>query len=141
MAMATHRFERVVMAVHDHRTPTDDEWGRWVQMCRERAGQDMRGFVESRTGGGPNARQRKELSYALHGVDARSAIFTDSLISRGIVTAISWMGIPIRAFASEDFRNAADYLGLTNEELATALAILPRLREECFGPSARANAR
>jgi hypothetical protein len=98
-------------------------------LCRERAGYDSRFLVETR-GGGPDAKQRKVLAEAMKGEDTRVAVMTDSLLARGILTALAWLGLPQRGFAMDDLRAAGPYLELSSEELRHAADELPRLRSE-----------
>lgn len=130
MSMAMQRVHRVFLAVHDASAPTDDEWQSWITLCGERRKEPIRVLVES-FGGGPSAKQRKELADALSGLDLRSAILTNSLITRGIVTAISWLNISLRAFAIDQHQAAAEYLGLSKDQLVDVVAALPALRSAC----------
>jgi hypothetical protein len=61
-------------------------------------------------------------------IDYRAAVLTESLVARGIVTALAWLGVPQRAFAVSDHVHAANYLGLTSSELDLILQELPRIR-------------
>jgi hypothetical protein len=126
--MLMSHFDRVSLAVHDSAPPTDDEWERWMAYYRGRT--QGRALVESHEGAGPNAKQRKLLAERTQGVDLRAAILTDSLVARGIVTAIAWLGIPQAAFPPGHFQQAGDFLGLTKEELQRAVDEINRLRIE-----------
>lgn len=138
--MTMSRDERVVVCVHDEQAPTDAEWDRWLQLLRERAGRDARAFVETR-GGGPNAKQRKLLADAVKDLDLRCAILSDSMVVRGMVTAIAWLGVPLRAFTPGEFRPAAEYLGLTHDELQHTFEVLVGLRHACFERAPQAASR
>jgi hypothetical protein len=128
MPMAMGGFGRVYVAVLSSEAPTDAEWERWIELLRERAGRDRRVLVETR--GGPTPRQRRELADALKEEDVRFAVLTSSIAVRGIITALSWLGVPHGAFAPQEHRQAAEFLELTDAELARVEAELPRLREE-----------
>ena len=127
MAMAISRSERVYTLVYGVQTPSDEEWAQCVALCQERAGRDSRFIVETR-GGGPDAKQRKVLAEAMRDEDTRVAVMTDSLVARGILTALAWLGLPQRGFALQDLRAAGSYLELTTEELTHAATELERLR-------------
>lgn len=129
MAMAMCKIDRVTTAVHHTRPPTDEQWNRLIALCSKQEG-PIRILVESH-GGAPNAKQRKALHDALAGRDLRSAVLTDSMVARGIVTALAWIGISLRAFPLQDYSSAAEYLGLSNHELTVAVAQLRILRKEC----------
>jgi hypothetical protein len=119
---------RVYVCVVRDVEPTDREWAYFVELCRQRDGQDIRCLVESHKTG-PNAKQRKALADATTGIDYRAAILTDSIVARGIVTALSWLGVPQRAFAPDDFASAGNYLTLTPAELELAMHELLEMRQ------------
>jgi hypothetical protein len=123
----TH-FDRVLIAVHDADPPTDEEWERWMELFRGRT--ETLVLVESFDGAGPNAKQRRVLAERTQGIDFGAAIMTDSTVARGIVTALSWLGMPQRAFSPGNYKQAGLYLGLTKEELERAVAEVLRLRTE-----------
>jgi hypothetical protein len=50
---------------------------------------------------------------------------------RGIVTAIAWLDISLRAFAPDQQREAAESLGLDASERQWAFRELGRLRADC----------
>jgi hypothetical protein len=129
MVMAMARSERVFTLVYGVDAPTDEEWTRCLTLFRERAGRESRFLVETR-GGGPDAKQRKVLAELLRDQDARVAVMTDSIVARGILTALAWLGLPQRGFALNDLRAASEYLGLSSEELQHAARELARLRNE-----------
>jgi len=134
MAMTMLRHERLLIGVHYAAPPTDDEWERWMQLVRDRDGQQVRTMVEAHQAGGPNAKQRRLLEETVRGVDIMTAVLTDSVVTRGIVTAIAWLNISLRAFAPDQHAAAMTYLGLSEDERAYAMNELPRLRRECGVP-------
>ena len=127
--MAMWCCERLYIAVHDSKPPTEEEWERWLDLCRLREGRDMRCLVDTR-GGGPDPRQRKQLAEVLQKLDGRSAIVTDSLLVRGIITALAWLGAPVRGFKPDDEAAAVDFLELTIHELRQVHEHLPQMRGE-----------
>lgn len=128
MAMTMQRHGRLMLAVHSKVPPTDDEWKRWLELAAERIGKDLRAMIEVYDGVGPNARQRHAMVPLLPRVDPRTAVLSDSMVVRGLVTAVSWLGIPNRAFNSGAFEEAARYLELTPLELSLAIEQLAILR-------------
>jgi hypothetical protein len=128
MVMAMWSSDRTYVAVHSTDAPTDAEWNHWIALLTERAGRDRRILVETRSG--PTATQRKALASATKDQDLRFAVLTDSVVVRGIITALAWLGVQHRAFAMDQHRQAAAYLELTSVEFDRVLAELPRLRRE-----------
>jgi hypothetical protein len=130
MAMAMRTFDRLMLTVHAKTPPTDEEWERWLDMCRTRSGKQSRVLVENYSSG-PNVMQRKALAEAIRGEDGLCAVMTDSTLERAALTAIAWLGLSLRGFGLGQHKQAAEYLKLTPEELALALEVLPRMRQEC----------
>lgn len=136
MAMAFWRCDRLYLAVHDSIPPTDREWSRWLTLCRERASSEMRCLVETR-GGAPNPRQRKQLTDLLDNKNQlRVGIMTESLLVRGVLTALSWAGLPMHGFALGAHEQACDWLGLSAAEREQIREALPRLRSEISATTA-----
>lgn len=139
MTTAHWASDRVYVFVVWELEPTDSEWADFLDACRLRANKDIRALIES-YGAGPNAKQRKELSHLLaelH-IDYRAAILTDSLISRGIVTAFAWLGVTQRAFPPRHYTEAGSYLQYTAAELNTAIQALARLAQPQLGQASPA---
>jgi hypothetical protein len=130
MAMAMRSLDRLMLSVHCGSAPTNDEWNRWLDLTRQRSGQQTRVLVETFSGG-PNVLQRKALGEVVRGEDACCAVLTDSAIERAALTAIAWLGLSLRGFRIGGHTQAAGYLKLTPEELKLALEVLPGLRHEC----------
>lgn len=128
VTMVSTGVGRVCIAVVNRTSPTDAEWSRWLELIRERRGQRLRVLVE--TSSGPNATQRRALARATSDIDVRFAILTDSIVVRGIVTALAWLGVPHHAFATHQFAQATRYLELDDAEIAQVQSELLRLRRE-----------
>ena len=130
MAMTMQRVDRLLMGVHHLSQPTDEEWQRWLRLVGADAGNELRTLIEVYGAIGPSAGQRRQLAAVRSPNEMRAAVLTDSLRVRGIVTAVSWLGAPVRAFDAGHYRAAATYLELSDDELATGLEVLVRLRRE-----------
>lgn len=128
--MAMRGYGRLMIAVQHAVPPTEDEWQRWLSFASH-AEHELRALVETHGPCGPDARQRQQLAATVRGIDVRTAILTDSVVTRGIVTAIAWFGVSLRAFPHGSTTEAHRYLELTTEEQARVLATLPDLRREC----------
>lgn len=128
--MAMCRGGRLMVAVHSPVPPTDAEWARWVSLGLEAQTNALRLFVETSGGGGPNAKQRRLLADNLQPLGMRCAIVTSSPIVRGIVTAVAWLNVDLRAFAPGDQDAAATFLQLSAEERKFLVDALPALRIE-----------
>lgn len=129
MSMTIWRSGRVYVAIHDTAPPTAAEWADWLALMREPRDAQPRFYVESH-GGGPDAKQRRELAEVFDTATMRVAVLTDSLVVRGILTALAWLGFSQRAFAPSDQRAAFAFLELDADEVRRVLEELPRLRAE-----------
>ncbi|MET0340762.1 MAG: hypothetical protein ABW252_07155 [Polyangiales bacterium] len=130
------RHGRLMLAVMNETAPTDAQWQRWLELAAERIGKDLRAIIEVYGGVGPNARQRQAMTPLLGKLDPRTAVMSDSLLVRGLVTAVSWLGIPNAAFGMGQHEAAARYLELTPDELAFARDRLASLRRAAGVPDA-----
>jgi hypothetical protein len=104
------------------------------------------GVVVRGSQGAPIARQRAQLLrwYTAHSL--RGAVLTDSMITRGGVTALSWFGVPIRAFDSQQLDAALAFVGIAPERIEDAHQLMGQLisrvdRDRGDGPNAWARAR
>ena len=131
MAMAMCRLDRVLVAVHHAVPPTNEEWQRGFDLIDGLPVGTGRALVDTNGPCGPSPSQRRELAVHVKRVGMRSAIFTDSIVLRGMVTALAWFGIGLRAFEPGNYRDAGNYLELSKAELASAIEAIARLRLEC----------
>lgn len=60
----------------------------------------------------------------------RVLMFTNSIVTRGIVQALSWMGMKIRAFAKSDFDTALANDGFLPSDIAAVRAAIAEMEQE-----------
>jgi hypothetical protein len=72
--------------------------------------------------------QRKQAADVLKAKGIRTAAVTDDTFTRGIVTAVSWLGANVAAFAWSDIDGALKYLNVTEPVASQARAIVMKLR-------------
>lgn len=131
MAVTTWCAERLYLLAMGDEPTTDAEISRWIDECRPRRGKQVRALVDAgKSNLSPS--QRKAIADMAGDLrlDYRAAVLTDSILTRGIVTALSWLGATQRAFAPADLAGAFLYLELSGTEIEQALRELPRLRVE-----------
>jgi hypothetical protein len=78
-------------------------------------------------GGGPTPQQRKEMVNAMGGREMLTAVVSDEVMIRGVVTALSWFNSKIKSFRSADLDGAMRYLGVSParfDELRAEVAAL-----------------
>jgi hypothetical protein len=121
--------------VHGHDEPTDDEWQQLMAAWRSHP--EVTSQLVLTLGGGPNVVQRREsveLLNARPGGSPATAVLTDSIAVRGIVTALGWFATNrLAAFSFEGVEAAFDFLRVADtvqrKELRSRLAALRRIVE------------
>src|SRR5262245_22469365 len=106
-APPTVAFEIVgptLVVVFGNDAPSDAEWQAHIVSAKNPA---VQGLLIVTAGGGPTAAQREQL--AREKIAAPAAVVTRSVIARGIVTALSWLGQRTRAFAPAKLLDAMDF--------------------------------
>lgn len=107
--------------------PFTDAW--WTKWCDAIRSASIRGtvrvFVDAREGNvRPTSVQREMLRESAPPHLIKSAVVTDSMIVRGIITALSWYDYADnKAFDSHSFRGALDHLECDSKERAWVLSL------------------
>jgi hypothetical protein len=122
-------LQGVLLEVHNQFPPTDEEWERLLELAAASLDSACSCLVFSR-GPGPNAAQRKRLAALLHGKKYPTAVLTDSIVARGAVTALSWVGHSIRAFATNDVLRALEVLPVSVAHRRSVLIRLVQMTHE-----------
>ena len=120
----------VYVTVHGAEPPSDEEWLRYLETGKaDFAG--VRASLIITEGGGPNGHQRALLMERYpEFAPLPVAIVSDSPMTRGIVTALRWLGKNIRAFRPTDLVGAFEYLGVPASEREALLHRVARVRSE-----------
>jgi hypothetical protein len=87
----------VMLIVYNDKTPTTEDHRRCVEAFRTMDPAQVRSLVIT-DGGAPTPAQRKDFVDILQGRQYRMAVLTDSIMVRGVVTAVSWFTTGTRAF-------------------------------------------
>lgn len=116
-----------VLVVHADKPPSDEEWRLYVEECAARVG-GLRGGVALTDGHGPNAAQRGLVVDEEGLIDVPFAIVTGSVVVRGIVTALRWLGKNIKAFSPAEIGDAFVYLALDESQKSKFHDELAQLR-------------
>lgn len=140
--VATLRFARVgrlMLLVHGQRAPSPEGWSAWVEAFANAAAEHgVRALLVVSQGGGPNARQRKEVVEALvvrlgAAVDEMAtAVCGSAPTVRAITAAIGWLsGAPrMRSFASDAQHQALEYLKVPKVKRPEILLVTQKLEAE-----------
>jgi len=121
-----------VMVQLQLRPPTDKEWAEMLGAIEARSKTLKSALAVVRGEGGPSSKQREALARVLKSArpDLKFALVTDSVLVRGVLTAMNWLagkGSTTAAFAGSDLEGAFDYLLLTPDEKAAARDVLRTL--------------
>ncbi len=112
--MACQRVRTVILLVHGPDNPTQPEWNEYLKLVEESRNLVTQVLVSTK-GGGPTPTQRAAVQdlYNTYKPSAPPvAVLAESIIARGIVTAISWKygTDKIRAFAPVELDAALTWL-------------------------------
>ncbi|HTU61255.1 MAG TPA: STAS/SEC14 domain-containing protein, partial [Polyangiales bacterium] len=88
---------------------------------------ELKGVVVRGSEGAPNPNQRERIHRWLEKNSRRGAVLTDSVLTRGGVTALRWFGLPIRAFPMGELDAALAFVGVQPGKLEHAHARLQRV--------------
>jgi hypothetical protein len=116
----------VLLIAHAPRAPTDAEWSEFMDSLEAR---DPTGVVVIPNGVRPAPRQRAQIQERMRPLGAITAVLTDSVVSRGAVTALSWFRMKIRAFPTADPRPALVYAGVPEADVPQVLRALEEMSE------------
>jgi hypothetical protein len=133
MAGRTMRFEMgdtLAITVHGSANPSDEEWDALLDLIRSRG--DRRGLrvIVFSKGGGPDVRQRKRLVAIMQGDHPPTVLLTDSIVARGVATAMSWFRRDLTVLATSKRREAFQQLGLSDPLAQKADATIDRFLRE-----------
>lgn len=113
MTLRTNGY--VVFCVHGTSNPTEAEWQAAVDLAKAtHAKYGKQRWIVQTLGGGPKkASQRRAIVSVLNREnDALVYVITGDAVTRGIVTALSWAGMPMKSGDPKDSKDLKVYLKL-----------------------------
>ncbi len=121
--------------------PTDKEWAEMLAAIESRSNTLKSALAVVRGEGGPSSKQREALARVLKSTrpDLRFALVTDSVLVRGVLTAINWLtnkGNTTAAFPSRDLEAGLDFIQLSPEEKVAVRELLRTLESGAREPVA-----
>jgi len=125
-------LDRVLVCAAGHVDLADDEWSTMVGAMDASGRSSMDALIVT-DANGPNASQRALLLALPFAKRLRVACVTRSGLVRGMVTALAWACMPIRAFSPDDVDDAATWLDLAGAEKLDAFRQLATLRARLAG--------
>jgi hypothetical protein len=118
-------YESVLLVAQRPGMPTDADWSEYV---KDAGVVPFTGVLVVGEGNKLSPTQRADAGRLLRRNGARNAVVTSSAVSRGVMIALGWLGVKVRAFGPADFNGAFDYLGVPVEQRGEALALVKALR-------------
>lgn len=113
-------IDRLFIVVYGASAPTDAEWLEFLKAVEAHGSERTMHLVFTECGA-PTKIQRRYLSELLsnHGVSV--AVVSANKMIRGLVAAVSWFNMGIRAFPPEAVDKALAFLGVPANQLETVL--------------------
>ena len=128
----------IVCALHSKRSPSDAEWDEYLGHVRDareltRGGNGAVNAVVVTDGGAPDAAQRKRLAEVVRGWEPVAAVISVSLLVRGVVTALAWLGMRVRFFSVSEVSAALSWAAVPESEHEALLADIGALAKTLDG--------
>jgi len=128
--MAWRLENRLLVAVHGPKSPSNLEWQRFLTEAVERGqGAAMRILIVSH-GGGPDGEQRKQLARAIGNSPAPTIVMTRSALIRGITSALTFFNRSMKAVDLDAHDEAFQHLELDAKERVRAYGLRTELEAE-----------
>jgi hypothetical protein len=119
--------------------PANGEWASWVEALKTRAhAPEGARLIVVAGDGGPSVVQRKQLIEAVKTGKLKTAVVSDSLVARGIVTAFKWYGLDLEAFTSSAIEGAYRFVSASADEAKWLRETLKTLERSMQRPRATA---
>ena len=127
--------ESIVFVVHAPVRPEQPHWDEFMGDVRAQRG--LRGVVVMANNSRLTPLQRAEIQRWYEENKARGALVTNSRMMRGVVTAMNWFNVDMRAFSPESLDDALEFVRLPVDSWDSARRILRILAENVEKKSAR----
>jgi hypothetical protein len=119
MGMIAYRLVRddLMLFMAGNAAPSESEWNEYVLVLTA-AAEKLRPFnkpfrficfVDDSP---PNAKQRAAVVDALGGLQSKTAVITNSVLARNLITVFSWLGLNVKGYSPASLEAVAVYLNL-----------------------------
>jgi hypothetical protein len=130
--MAYMQVGATMVVAHGPQPPAQNEWDGHIALCKDGKVKVRRLLVYT-AGGAPDAKQRAQAEKEFG--QLRVAVLTDSVLARGVVTALRWLGMPISAFPADQVVRAMEDIGVPSAERDEVRSALTRVRTSVMAAS------
>lgn len=120
----------LLLGVHGEHAPSAAEWERYCSWIPSLLSQPNAGCVVLTDGGAPNSAQRDHMRKCLGVSPCWTAVITDKVLVRGVVTAIRWFNPMVSAFAPWELSQAFQFAGVSRPQVRAVCAALLELDKQ-----------
>jgi len=118
--------------------PTPAEWSEYKRHIdplarRVRSKHGTIRFLVIADEGGPNAKQRAAIADMLKGIPTRTAVVSNSMMIRRMITAFGWLNFAMKGFAPSQIAAAGAYLDLPSDQLKAVIGRATELAQKIGG--------
>ncbi|NJK32633.1 MAG: STAS/SEC14 domain-containing protein [Deltaproteobacteria bacterium] len=99
----------LLFVIHTSPVPTESDWNEMVAFASSRAA--LRGVLVWSPGAKPNANMRSDIRELQEKFSCKCAVLTNSSVSKGVMTALSWFNVPIKGFSPSELQDALEFVG------------------------------
>jgi len=104
----------------------------WDDLIRDLSTKSVRKYLVTTVGKGElNSLQRKQIAGVFSSKKIGVVVVTDDSIARHIATAISWLGVDIKAFPWKELRHAIQHVGAVGIHEERMIQIIGELKRAC----------
>jgi hypothetical protein len=107
--LAHGRLQDVKVIVHYTMVASEEDWAKF--MTDAQAMETMQGLLVVAGGAKLEVDQRNDIRALYDKHKMKIGVLSDSRITRGVITALGWFGIPVRAFRLDDIGGLLAHLG------------------------------
>jgi hypothetical protein len=118
----TRRMGLLMIIRQNHNAPSEQDWDETLRlMTLNPAEMDRLKVLVVTDGGGPTPEQRKRLDRAMSGKPVRTAVVSESVKVRFIVSSVALLTAKIQSFRKTEMEQAFKFLDLDTKERLQAL--------------------
>jgi hypothetical protein len=120
----------LLLGVHGEQAPSDAEWDHYCSWVPALMAHPNGGCVVFTDGGAPTGAQRETLRRHMGKESLWTAVVTDKVLVRGVVTAIRWFNLKVCAFAPWELPAALKFVGAGGDQIRSICDALVALDKQ-----------
>lgn len=122
-SLAHGRVGDIKLIVHYTMVASTQDWASFIDDAREMS--PLQGLVVVAGGAKLEADQRNDIRELYNQHQMKIGVLSDSRLTRGVITALGWFGIPVRPFRIDDLKGLMAFLERSELGDATSKALSP----------------